>query len=525
MAEVVRDLAQIRRDAMAAVVTGQWETAIVMLREYLGLQPEDAKVWTSLAACCERSGDDAGTVEALRAAAEAWERDGFLPQAIAHWTKLARLLPSDGWADMKLGGLCLALGRRADAAAHYANAERFYTAQGRGFEATQAQERLDELSGDARGRVEAAQRRVEPGVCSLGKLGVDGSLVSSPNGDGAEAFISDRMENAQIMRRYGLLSMAQKSMEDVLARFPSHVAAGQLQIDVLREVSEQGRAAAVQTGFDEHRSVPGGTSSAQPRREARHSQIAGQRLGIWLRRDSPNELDDEIDIVIPDGPPPDTAGTAAGPSPELFLEPNWDALLGAMPARAPGLGCFAARSPSSFELLLSGLESSQVPGPTGETSAPRAGPPETSGEPSSGLARGAQTGIVSTTSQADEATRFDLALAFLQVGLDEDAMRELQVLAQGSERVFEASVGLGRIFFERGLAQTASRWFERAMAAPGQSSSDYQRVHYSLGRACEAAGDVVRALDIYVDLHTADARFEDVAERLGRLRSSLASEG
>jgi lipopolysaccharide biosynthesis regulator YciM len=104
-------------------------------------------------------------------------------------------------------------------------------------------------------------------------------------------------------------------------------------------------------------------------------------------------------------------------------------------------------------------------------------------------------------------------------------MRELQVLAQGGERVFEASVVLGRIFFERGLAQTASRWFERAMAAPGQSSSDYQRVHYSLGRACEAAGDVVRALDIYVDLHTTDACFEDVAERVSRLRAALGSEG
>jgi lipopolysaccharide biosynthesis regulator YciM len=141
------------------------------------------------------------------------------------------------------------------------------------------------------------------------------------------------------------------------------------------------------------------------------------------------------------------------------------------------------------------------------------------------LARSAQTGIVSSTAQADEATRFDLALAFLQVGLDEDAMLELQVLAQGGERVFEASVGLGRIFFERGLAQTASRWFERAMAVPDLSSSDSQRVRYSLGRACEAAGDVVRALHIYVDLLTQDARFEDVAERVGRLRPALGGGG
>jgi tetratricopeptide (TPR) repeat protein len=99
MTAVAQDVARIRRDAMAAVDSRQWGRAIVLLRKYVGLQPADSNAWTRLAESCERGGDRAGALDALRVAAEAWEKVGLLPQSIAHWSKVARLSPNDGWAE------------------------------------------------------------------------------------------------------------------------------------------------------------------------------------------------------------------------------------------------------------------------------------------------------------------------------------------------------------------------------------------------------------------------------------------
>jgi hypothetical protein len=49
-------------------------------------------------------------------------------------------------------------------------------------------------------------------------------------------------------------------------------------------------------------------------------------------------------------------------------------------------------------------------------------------------------------------------------------------------------------------------------------------VRYRLGVACEDSGEIVRAFAYFLDLYAEDARFEDVAERVHRLRPLVNSE-
>lgn len=146
MNEDARDLGRIRREAMALVSAGQWRRATPLLREYLIDEPADHRAWTSLAECCDRTGDERGAFEALRAASGALEREGLLAQAVAQWARMARLKPRDAWPEMKLAELRLALGRKADALLHYGRAEALYAAEGREREAEQARKRRDALA-------------------------------------------------------------------------------------------------------------------------------------------------------------------------------------------------------------------------------------------------------------------------------------------------------------------------------------------------------------------------------------------
>jgi len=173
MCAAERDLTRIRREALALVSAGQWKRATPLLREYLSAEPADHKAWTSLAECCDRTDNERGAFEALRSASGAMEREGLLAQAVAQWSKMARLKPADGWPEMKLGELRLALGRRADAMLHYGRAEVIYAAQGRQREAEQARKRRDAL---------ASSNSAAPGTAGVGLLATALQGASPENG-------------------------------------------------------------------------------------------------------------------------------------------------------------------------------------------------------------------------------------------------------------------------------------------------------------------------------------------------------
>ncbi len=175
MCAAERDFTRIRREAMAQVSAGQWKRAKPLLREYLDAEPTDHRAWTSLARCCDRTGDERGAFEALLSASGAMEREGLLAQAVALWFKMAKLKPADGWPEMKLAELRLALGRRADAVLHYDRAEAIYAGQGRQREAEQARKRLDAL---------ASSHSAVPGSAGVGAQGASepARMAAEPQG-------------------------------------------------------------------------------------------------------------------------------------------------------------------------------------------------------------------------------------------------------------------------------------------------------------------------------------------------------
>lgn len=511
MPPVAQEGALIRRDAMTAVDSRQWGRAILLLRKYLGLQPADSKAWTRLAESCERGGDRIGALEALRMAGEAWEKDGFLPQAIAHWSKVARLSPNDGWADMKRGALCVALGRRVDAATHYRDAARSYSVSGRLQEAAQAQKLCADL---ASGDVEQASMASRGGGTVADEA--SGVRVREPGGvavpplevlpsDDTEGYVADRMEHAAIMRRYGLFSIAQQSLEELLARFPDHLAARKLQIGLLKDMGEHDQATALQAGLDEELGVSGRIEPSQAR-----YVCTSDRAPEW-------DSDPLLEPTLSGEMPLVSAGVDPGAPPEPGIELDWDGLLGLNPGRTQRPGSQSTRHVASFEALLSSLDP-MAEAPLVDDARPAR---TTFVEPSSGAEASRQEAPLRPPQEGSESTRLELAAAFLQLGLYDEAIPDLEQLARSGGKAFEASVLLGKVLLDRGLPQAAIGWFDRAMAVPFQSPGDDREVRYGLGRACEAAGDVVRAFDLFLDLYTEDAGFKDVVERVQRLRPLL----
>jgi len=214
----------------------------------------------------------------------------------------------------------------------------------------------------------------------------------------------------------------------------------------------------------------------------------------------------------------DSPLSADSDGPILGDDPEWNALL-ERTGGEPGLEYRARADVDSFADLLDSLEpvSGATARTTGDERAIEAfvSPVDPSG---CALTREVRGQLARATADADDRTRLDLATAFISMGLEDEAVAELQEVAKGTELCFEAAVEIAESFMRRSLPTGAIRWYERALSVPGRGFEGDRRVRYRLGVACEASGEIVRAFAYFLDLYAEDARFEDVAERVHRLR-------
>jgi tetratricopeptide (TPR) repeat protein len=128
-----------------------------------------------------------------------------------------------------------------------------------------------------------------------------------------------------------------------------------------------------------------------------------------------------------------------------------------------------------------------------------------------------QKGVDKQLGKEDYETRYNLGIAYKEMGLVDEAIAEFQLAAKDESRLLECSSMLGICFLEKGMPKLAVKWFEKGLSAPGRTDEEYQALRYNLASALEQAGDVDRALALFTDLWGQDASFRDVADRVRQL--------
>ena len=126
-------------------------------------------------------------------------------------------------------------------------------------------------------------------------------------------------------------------------------------------------------------------------------------------------------------------------------------------------------------------------------------------------------GVDKQLGKEDYDTRYNLGIAYKEMGLIDEAIAEFQLAAKDEGRLLECSSMLGICFLEKGMPKLAVKWFEKGLTAPGRSEEEYQGLKYDLAMAHEASGDIDRALSLFTDLYGQDANFRDVATKVREL--------
>ncbi len=124
----------------------------------------------------------------------------------------------------------------------------------------------------------------------------------------------------------------------------------------------------------------------------------------------------------------------------------------------------------------------------------------------------------------DFETHFNMATAYKEMDLLDEAIREFQVAAgmtgsaDGTPRYFHCCNMLGHCFVQKGMPQAAVLWFKKGLEAPGRNAEESKALQYELGSAYEAMGDFRRASDAFTEVYGVDVGYRDIADKLASLQ-------
>ncbi len=123
----------------------------------------------------------------------------------------------------------------------------------------------------------------------------------------------------------------------------------------------------------------------------------------------------------------------------------------------------------------------------------------------------------------DYDTHYHTAVAYQEMGLTEEAIREFQdainltKINDGTRRFFQCSNLLGHCFLQNGMANHAVTWFNRALETADLSDEEYHGLWYELAVAYEANGDESDAAKYFEKVYAENVDFRDVSERVKNL--------
>jgi tetratricopeptide (TPR) repeat protein len=129
-------------------------------------------------------------------------------------------------------------------------------------------------------------------------------------------------------------------------------------------------------------------------------------------------------------------------------------------------------------------------------------------------------GVAKQISVDDAQSHYDLGVAYKEMGLIDDSIRELATAARDPKRECICQSMIGMIEIERGNTNEAIDAFMRGLHANVRTPDQETALCFELGSAYEAKKMTKDALGYYQRVQRRDPNYRDVSERIRRLSAS-----
>ncbi len=245
------------------------------------------------------------------------------------------------------------------------------------------------------------------------------------------------------------------------------------------------------------------------------------RLGeiAAARGQDPDSTASRIAAAGAEAPPPalseDSIEELIGGEFEVELEAEAEAEAAAAFEVAVDVEEEAEARAGDFDLAAVLTDAFAAPEPHADAAIARAG--DTTGEGFRAVFEAFKQGVSEALSEGDYEAHYDLGIAYREMGLYADALREFEQVAGSPLRRVDGLHMMGVCALDLGRPAEAIQSLQRALAVSGIRGEQELALRFELGRGFEVLGDVGRAREAWEAVVALDPLFCDVQERLVRL--------
>ncbi len=125
-----------------------------------------------------------------------------------------------------------------------------------------------------------------------------------------------------------------------------------------------------------------------------------------------------------------------------------------------------------------------------------------------------QKGVEEQLSEADSDTHFNLGIAYKEMGLLPEAIREFQVSSRDPNMFVESCSMIGVCYVEQGMWGQAAEWYQKALDTPDLAEEARLALRYDLASALASSGEHDQAMSLFESIAAADPAYRDVTARL-----------
>ncbi len=130
-------------------------------------------------------------------------------------------------------------------------------------------------------------------------------------------------------------------------------------------------------------------------------------------------------------------------------------------------------------------------------------------------------GVDEKIGQEDYDTRYNLGIAYKEMGLIEEAIHEFLISSKHPLKFFDSAGLLGMCFREKGLYDDALSWFEKAMETPGREEGEYLAVKYELLITFKLKEDYETARKLANEILRVNKNFRNISELLEEIENKI----
>jgi tetratricopeptide (TPR) repeat protein len=124
----------------------------------------------------------------------------------------------------------------------------------------------------------------------------------------------------------------------------------------------------------------------------------------------------------------------------------------------------------------------------------------------------------------DYESHYNLGIAYKEMGMIEEAIKELQVAAKDPKKTVQSSIMLAICYMDKKLYPLAIKELKKTMESISPDDGSYIGIKFDLARAYEKNNEYDNALKLYMEIYAQNPNFRDIKHKIENIKSLMSEE-